>query len=83
MKTPPGQTKVQKKSYICSVRLFRYRKNETEKHILSKHYFSTAAAQQGNAINVYNHLKQHHKIQYDEITQSQENNIKVYDHKNI
>lgn len=35
---------------------------QNQEQILFKHCFATAAAQQGNTINLYNHLKRHDKM---------------------
>ena len=40
--------------------------DENQKDMTCKLCFATVAAPHGNTTNLYNHLKRHHKVQYDE-----------------
>lgn len=69
--TPPTTELVLKKgSHSVVWKYFGYKKdNEGQSNVICKACFAVVAAPQGNTTNLYQHLKRHHKVQYDEAVQ--------------
>lgn len=50
----------------CGTFFFRFKpSNDVQGVIICKQCFGIVAALQGNSMDLYNHLKRHHKIQYE------------------